>query len=135
MKQPTSKGSSSSSVGSGKNDHPDGFKSKRKRHVDKDPELLKRLEAIVASGGAGGESRVSFSLSLSLRIPQERERERVWFANVHARSRADRVCVVRRSVRTDFSANNELRFHFADLTEKFLVPLNRYFASLIPTDL
>ncbi|KAL7413136.1 hypothetical protein BDY24DRAFT_341111 [Mrakia frigida] len=79
---------SSTSVGAGKNDHPDGFKSKRKRHVDKDPELLKRLEAVVASGGAG-----------------------------------------------DFSANNDLRFHFADLTEKFLVPLNRYFASLIPTDL
>jgi len=60
MKQPTSKASSSSSsVGSGKNDPPDGFKSKRKRHVDKDPELLKRLEAVVASGGAGGESFLS----------------------------------------------------------------------------
>ncbi|CDZ98589.1 Uncharacterized conserved protein [Phaffia rhodozyma] len=32
-------------------------------------------------------------------------------------------------------ANDQIRFHFADLTEKFLQPLNRYFASLIPTDL
>lgn len=31
--------------------------------------------------------------------------------------------------------NDELRFHFSHLTEKFLVPLNRYFGSLIPTDL
>lgn len=30
---------------------------------------------------------------------------------------------------------DEVRFHFSHLTEKFLVPLNRYFGSLIPTDL
>ncbi|KAI8060285.1 hypothetical protein BC940DRAFT_246675 [Gongronella butleri] len=33
----------------------------------------------------------------------------------------------------DWLLNNILRRHFADLTEKFLVPLNRYFRTLIPT--
>ncbi|KAL0093744.1 hypothetical protein F4703DRAFT_1730783 [Phycomyces blakesleeanus] len=32
----------------------------------------------------------------------------------------------------DWVLNNMLRRHFVDLTEKFLVPLNRYFSTLIP---
>ncbi|KAI8886570.1 DUF1630-domain-containing protein [Backusella circina FSU 941] len=35
----------------------------------------------------------------------------------------------------DWVLNNILRRHFVDLTEKFLVPLNRYFSTLIPVDL
>ena len=34
--------------------------------------------------------------------------------------------------RTDVEANEALRTHFQQLTEKFLVPLNRYFQTLIP---
>lgn len=40
-----------------KGDIPNGFKSKRKRQIDKDPALLKRLEATVLAGnGEGGSS-------------------------------------------------------------------------------
>lgn len=35
----------------------------------------------------------------------------------------------------DWVLNNILRRHFVDLTEKFLVPLNRYFSTLIPTNI
>ncbi|OBZ84794.1 Protein DENND6B [Choanephora cucurbitarum] len=35
----------------------------------------------------------------------------------------------------DWVLNNILRRHFVDLTEKFLVPLNRYFSTLIPVDI
>ncbi|CAO3593330.1 unnamed protein product [Absidia cylindrospora] len=34
----------------------------------------------------------------------------------------------------DWLLNNILRHHFVDLTEKFLVPLNRYFKTLIPNE-
>ncbi|KAI8647391.1 hypothetical protein BD408DRAFT_335106 [Parasitella parasitica] len=34
----------------------------------------------------------------------------------------------------DWVLNNILRRHFVDLTEKFLVPLNRYFSTLIPVN-
>ncbi|KAI8335501.1 hypothetical protein BC941DRAFT_430502 [Chlamydoabsidia padenii] len=34
----------------------------------------------------------------------------------------------------DWLLNNILRHHFVDLTEKFLLPLNRYFRTLIPND-
>ncbi|KAI7818200.1 hypothetical protein BC939DRAFT_463610 [Gamsiella multidivaricata] len=35
----------------------------------------------------------------------------------------------------DYLLDNILRKHFATLTEKFLVPLNRYFATLVPNDI
>ncbi|KAG2213794.1 hypothetical protein INT46_005249 [Mucor plumbeus] len=35
----------------------------------------------------------------------------------------------------DWVLNNILRRHFVDLTEKFLVPLNRYFSTLIPVNI
>ncbi|KAI9267675.1 hypothetical protein EDC94DRAFT_514694 [Helicostylum pulchrum] len=35
----------------------------------------------------------------------------------------------------DWVLNNILRRHFVDLTEKFLVPLNRYFSTLIPINI
>ncbi|KAF9163707.1 hypothetical protein DFQ26_002228 [Actinomortierella ambigua] len=35
----------------------------------------------------------------------------------------------------DYLLDNILRRHFSNLTEKFLVPLNRYFATLVPTDI
>ncbi|KAF7726420.1 Protein dennd6a [Apophysomyces ossiformis] len=35
----------------------------------------------------------------------------------------------------DWVLNNILRRHFVDLTEKFLVPLNRYFSTLIPVNM
>jgi hypothetical protein len=35
-------------------------------------------------------------------------------------------------IKIDWVLNNILRRHFVDLTEKFLVPLNRYFNTLIP---
>lgn len=35
----------------------------------------------------------------------------------------------------DWVLNNILRRHFVDLTEKFLVPLNRYFSTLIPINM
>ncbi|KAI8996795.1 hypothetical protein BDB01DRAFT_768514 [Pilobolus umbonatus] len=35
----------------------------------------------------------------------------------------------------DWILNNILRRHFVDLTEKFLVPLNRYFSTLIPVNI
>ncbi|KAG0228031.1 hypothetical protein BGW41_003573 [Actinomortierella wolfii] len=35
----------------------------------------------------------------------------------------------------DYLLDNILRRHFANLTEKFLVPLNRYFATLVPTEI
>jgi hypothetical protein len=38
----------------GKGDVPHGFKAKRKRQVDKDPALLKRLEAVVLAGTSQG---------------------------------------------------------------------------------
>lgn len=35
----------------------------------------------------------------------------------------------------DYLLDNILRKHFVTLTEKFLVPLNRYFATLVPNDM
>lgn len=35
----------------------------------------------------------------------------------------------------DWVLNNILRRQFVDLTEKFLVPLNRYFSTLIPVNM
>ncbi|KAL7418405.1 hypothetical protein Q5752_006863 [Cryptotrichosporon argae] len=67
-------------------EQPEGFLTRRQRHVQKDRPLLRRLEALVAEG------------------------------------RLD-----------DPAGNDALRAHFQQLTDKFLVPLNRYFQTLIPT--
>ncbi len=51
--------------------------------------------------------------------------------------KASGVCTSKKddywSVITDATINNMIRRHFHELTEKFLAPLNRYFATLIPS--
>jgi hypothetical protein len=82
---------------------PQGFISKRKRHVSKDRVLLKRLEQLVAAGQLDGQFRKA--------RPALR-------ANVSRQS--------------DEAGNDALRHHFHQLTEKMLAPLNRFVSSLIP---
>ena len=108
----------------GKGEAKEGFKTKRKRVVGKDKALLKRWEHAVGTPQASCASScfgsrgypcplISQGLDMLLTtlprcpllLPPARE------------------------------LTDEVRFHFSHLTEKFLVPLNRYFGSLIPTDL
>lgn len=98
----------------GKGEAKEGFKTKRKRVVHKDKVSLKRWEGAVGSPEASCTSHAP---------PPSLSQHHTDYVGLHFLTSSAR------------QLNDELRFHFSEMTEKFLFPLNRYFETLIPTNL
>jgi hypothetical protein len=91
-----------------------GVTSKRKATIAKDKALLKMLVESRVRGHSSGKQKKKDSFSMPAR----------GFA----------IALLIKMPRSPaYALNNILRRHFADMTEKFLTPLNRYFDQLLPT--